>query len=297
MNKQMLVDKKVINSPIRWTGSKRKLLNEMLVAFDKRKSIYIEPFLGSGIVLLNVLESGLYKEYYVNDINRSIIIFYNCLQKNFDLLIDEIEKISCEYNNLTNLDEKKDYFYLIRSRYNEEKMIDLKQSSYFWFLMKTCFNGVYRVNSHNKFNVPFGKKDKIKFDKEYLKRISFLIKNVNFSCLQYQDFMDELQKKINIDNCFVYCDPPYLPVTSSTKNHILYTSDKFQHQDFVEYMSLLNQKSISSIMISMSKSEYGEALYSKNFEERYLNEILRTVNPQKIIKSSEMIYINYSFDI
>lgn len=109
--------------------------------------------------------------------------------------------------------------------------------------------------------------------------------------------MDELQKKINIDNCFVYCDPPYLPVTSSTKNHILYTSDKFQHQDFVEYMSLLNQKSISSIMISMSKSEYGEALYSKNFEERYLNEILRTVNPQKIIKSSEMIYINYSFDI
>ncbi|MCV38717.1 DNA adenine methylase, partial [Listeria monocytogenes] len=72
--------KNVITAPIRWTGSKKKLLNEMLLTFDKEKSVYIEPFLGSGTVLLNVLSQNMYKKYYVNDINSNLINFYQILK-------------------------------------------------------------------------------------------------------------------------------------------------------------------------------------------------------------------------
>ena len=74
------IDSKVINAPIRWAGSKKKLLNEMLHAFEADKDVYIEPFLGSGIVLLNVLENQMYRKYYVNDINNNLILFYNTLK-------------------------------------------------------------------------------------------------------------------------------------------------------------------------------------------------------------------------
>ena len=77
---------KVYGSPLRWAGSKKKLLNEMLVMFDQDKKIYVEPFLGSGIVLINTLIYNLYDEYYVNDVNENIVNFFLDLKSNFDKL-------------------------------------------------------------------------------------------------------------------------------------------------------------------------------------------------------------------
>lgn len=84
---------KVYSSPLRWTGSKKKLLNEMLIMFDKNKRIYIEPFLGSGIVLINTIENNMFEEYYVNDVNESLINFYVCLKENLVLLCGEIKRL------------------------------------------------------------------------------------------------------------------------------------------------------------------------------------------------------------
>lgn len=77
----------VLSSPIRWAGSKR-VLNELLESFSTNKVNYIEPFLGSGVVMLNVLNNNSilkYKNFYVNDINKSIIDFYKCLKTNQSL--------------------------------------------------------------------------------------------------------------------------------------------------------------------------------------------------------------------
>ena len=103
------IDSKVINAPIRWAGSKKKLLNEMLHAFEADKDVYIEPFLGSGIVLLNVLENQMYRKYYVNDINDNLILFYNTLKNDSDRLIKRIEVLCREYNRLSNDEEKWNY--------------------------------------------------------------------------------------------------------------------------------------------------------------------------------------------
>ncbi len=86
---------KVINSPIRWAGSKKKILNEMLNFFDKTSKIYIEPFLGSGVVLINLInniEEFDFEEIYVNDINSNIINFYKLLKDDYEYAEKQIKK-------------------------------------------------------------------------------------------------------------------------------------------------------------------------------------------------------------
>lgn len=287
----------VISSPLRWTGSKKKLLNEMLEAFDEHKSIYVEPFLGSGIVMLNVIKSKKYTQYYVNDINDNVIDFYNELKSNSKRLVKSIKDLVNLYNNKNSIIDKELFYYTIRTQFNEDDLPKLKKASFFWFLMKTGFNGVYRVNSKNKFNVPFGKKEQIVFDSLYFFELSKLIKDVNFLCMPYKEFMDNIKARVNLDDCFIYCDPPYLPETSATINHTLYTKDKFKHDIFIKYLSELMFDSCCSIMVSMSESDYGKLLYGSVFPTAYpLSEIVRTVNPKRTLRSKELAYTNYELN-
>ena len=88
--------KEVINSPIRWAGSKKKILNEMLTFFDNSSKDYVEPFLGSGVVLINLINNIKdfeYKKFFVNDINTNIINFYIILRDNFKFMEKNINKI------------------------------------------------------------------------------------------------------------------------------------------------------------------------------------------------------------
>lgn len=133
------MEKEVINSPIRWAGSKKKLLNEMLSAFDKDKEIYVEPFLGSGVVLINVLNNKSefsYNKYYVNDVNENIIDFFKLLKDEYDYMKKEVSKIIKKYNRLLKMEDKEKMYYQIRERFNNKKQ-DKIRAVYFWFLMKT----------------------------------------------------------------------------------------------------------------------------------------------------------------
>ena len=166
----------VINSPIRWAGSKRKLLNEMLNSFKNDSKIYVEPFLGSGVVLINLLNNKRlfkFEKFYVNDINDNIINFFHLLKFEYVYVKKHINKIIKEYNNLGDLVSKEKFYYNIREKYNKKK--EKINAIYFFFLMKTGYNGVYRENSKGKFNVPFGKKEKISINFNDLEKISELI--------------------------------------------------------------------------------------------------------------------------
>lgn len=226
-----MIDSKVLNSPIRWAGSKKKILNEMLNAFKTDKDNYIECFLGSGVVLINVLKNNdklKYKNFYVNDINSNIINFYKLLQKKPEYLIKEIMKLVTLYNDY-DMTKKEEYYYKLRDQFNNEKDLDNK-SILFYFLMKTGFNGVYRENKAGKFNVPFGRKEKIVVNEGYLEELSRFIKPVKFYNLDYNSFLDKMKKDGKIDNSFMYFDPPYLPddLLVSQKQE-LYTNDTFDH--------------------------------------------------------------------
>ncbi|MBC2044301.1 DNA adenine methylase [Listeria seeligeri] len=287
--------KNVITAPIRWTGSKKKLLNEMLLTFDKKKSVYVEPFLGSGTVVLNVLNQNMYKKYYVNDINPNLIDFYRILKSEKEKLFDIILDICKKYNELENISEKEIYYYEMRQKYNEGRIKIHKRAAVFWFLMKSGFNGVYRVNSKNKFNVPFGKKERIMFDIDNAKIISDLIQKVEFFNLDYNSFLEIVSNEINANDAFIYFDPPYLPENNLVRNQ-LYTKDKFDHGKFVTDLLAYNNRFISlTYMISMADSENATRIYQSDWTYRIdIREIIRIVNPKKLVKSKEIAYINYN---
>ncbi|MBC6298692.1 DNA adenine methylase [Listeria booriae] len=287
---------KVISSPIRWTGSKKKLLNEMLYTFKEDKEIYIEPFLGSGTVLINVLNNNMYKKYYVNDINSSLINFYITLKEDSNRLANMITIICLEYNALENENEKESYYYEMRVKYNEEDLELYHKSAVFWFLMKSGYNGVYRINLKGSFNVPFGKKETITFDKKNAEYISTLIQPVEFYCMGYKEFSDEISQQIDLKNAFMYCDPPYIPETKSMQNQVLYTKDRFNHSDFISH--ILNTADIFQgfrFMISMSDSLKTNELYDIwELEKIHICDIIRNVNPTKRFVSKEIAFLNYT---
>ncbi|HIT21454.1 MAG TPA: Dam family site-specific DNA-(adenine-N6)-methyltransferase [Candidatus Scybalousia intestinigallinarum] len=286
---------KVLNSPIRWAGSKKKVLVEMLNAFKPNRENYIECFLGSGVVLINVLKKNNtlnYKNFYVNDVNPHIINFYKLLQNNPHHIIKQIGELVEVYNNY-DTPKKEEYYYELRMQFNEEKDLDNK-SILFYFLMKTGFNGVYRENKAGKFNVPFGRKEKIVLNADYLMELSKLIQPVNFYNLDYKTFLNKMKEDGKIDNSFMYFDPPYLPDDSLvSQKQELYTKDIFDHKLFVRTITELKGK---YIMISMSDSKQADEIYGK-FIKNNMKEILRTINPIKLFSSTEIAFTNYKIEL
>ena len=286
--------KNVINSPIRWAGSKKKLLNEMLNSFDKNAKIYIEPFLGSGVVLINVLENVddfKYEKYYVNDINSNIINFYKLLKEEYKYVERHINKLVEEYNSLNDMKSKEKFYYNIREIYNSKK---LKISAiHFYFLMKSGYNGVYRENSKGNFNVPFGKKERLSVDFTTLKNISEKIQTVEFFNMEYDCFLEFLNENKLLKKAFIYCDPPYLPEEDSVnQKQELYTKKSFDHEKFLKYIKNVKKSkfAISMIDSSVSNKIYGE------LKKYRITDIIRTINPKKIFKSTEVIFTNYEID-
>lgn len=281
----------VLSSPIRWAGSKKRVLNELLESFSTNKVNYIEPFLGSGVVMLNVLNNNSilkYKNFYVNDINKSIIDFYKCLKNKPNSLVKSLVDLSNIYNTKASLTEKEKMYYEIRQKFNEMKE---DKSVYFYFLMKVGFNGVYRENKKGFFNVPFGRKEKFVVNENDLFAISKLIKNVYFYNMPYDKFLKKLEKENKMSNSFVYCDPPYIPEDFIlNKKQELYTNNNFEHVDFVNKMN--NYKNVD-IMISMSESDMAKKIYGNCFKLKKLTDIVRTINPQKLFKSQELLFLNY----
>lgn len=156
--------------------------------------------------------------------------------------------------------------------------------------MKTGFNGVYRENRKGEFNVPFGKKEYIKVNYDNLKNISNLIQNVEFYNLEYQNFFNVLKEEGVLNNSFIYCDPPYLPEDDIVnQKQELYTKDSFNHKQFVELISKLKD---SRYMISMTDSKTANSIYGK-LKKYTAGELIRTINPKKSFKSTELIFSNY----
>lgn len=280
----------VLSSPIRWAGSKKRVLNEMLEFFKRDKENYIEPFLGSGVVMLNVLNNNNtlhYRNFYVNDINTNIINFYKTLKSKPKILIRELLELSEKYN-IKDIKSKEAMYYEIRNKFNNS---DDNKSIYFYFLMKVGFNGVYRENKLGKFNVPFGRKEKFIVQENNLLYISKLIKNVKFYNLNYDKFLDMLSRKKILDNSFMYCDPPYIPDDKLvSQKQELYTSGNFNHSDFVERLKKYDK---SNIIVSMSESTKAKKIYGDVLINKNLVDIIRTINPQKLFKSKEVLFLNF----
>ena len=220
---------KTVKPFVKWAGGKNSLIPQITKYYPyelKNGTIerYIEPFVGGGAVLIDILQKYEVKEAYAFDINIDLINCYNVIKNNVEELISKLDKKEKEFLTL-NDEERQGYFYDIRAEYNSYKLkdeLDVKRASEFIFLNRTCFNGLYRVNKDGKFNVPCGKyKNPTICDSINLRSLSKLIKNVIF---EYGDYKKS-EQYVN-DNTFVYFDPPYRPL-SVTSGFTSYTKEDF----------------------------------------------------------------------
>ena len=141
---------------------------------------YYEPFVGGGALLFELSP----KKAVINDYNEELMNVFKCIKDE-----DKFTKMCSELNKYE-VNHSEEFYYEIRCKDKDKakfkKMADYKRAARTIYLNKACFNGLYRVNSKNEFNVPFGKKNLITVDVEHLKNLSELIKNVNFCNMEYK---------------------------------------------------------------------------------------------------------------
>lgn len=286
--------KKTIISPIRWSGSKRKILPLILPFVDSSKEIYVEPFLGSGTMLLNMLSNKKFHEFHVNDINYDLVNFFEILKNESPQLITQLTHLCDYYNSLQTMIDKKEYYYDIRTQYNHGNLNHLLRAKFFWFLTKTCFNGVYRVNRKGEYNVPFGQKEHIRIDIQNLKFISQNLDRVKFYNNDYADFLMNINFDGILNKSFLYLDPPYLPETEISKNQKMYTSEHFSHLKHISLLNDIENSLETTMMLSMSDSDSSRKVYKDlQLTKTKVTDIVRVVNPRKLMSSSEIIFTNY----
>lgn len=202
---------------VKWVGGKTQLLDDIKKTLPRDLSrrnemTYVEPFVGGGAVLFWILqEYPNITRAVINDINAELICTYRVIKYDVENLILELSRLQNEYLPLNEVDRKK-YFLAQRERFNERDTSEVEIAALFIFLNRTCFNGLYRVNSKGKFNVPHGRYANPKIcDEETLRADSAVLQRVEILC---GDFAQT--SKYAHDNVLFYFDPPYRPLTDTS---------------------------------------------------------------------------------
>ena len=216
---------------VKWVGGKTQLLEEVKKSLPKNLKnrtgvTYVEPFIGGGAVMFWILqEYPNIERAIINDINAELICTYRVVKQNITSLIEELEKIQSEYLPL-DTNARKEYFNIKRKTFNSRKISDIETAALFIFLNRTCFNGLYRVNSKGEFNVPHGKYANPRIcDRENLLAASKVLQKVEILC---GDFA-QTEQYAGPDTIF-YFDPPYKPITE-TSSFTSYAKDGFNDEE------------------------------------------------------------------
>ena len=291
---------------LKWAGGKTQLLDEIIKespANIKQLKKYVEPFVGAGAVFFHFLKNDHFEEYVINDINSKLINLYKVIRDNPEDLIKEIEELKTKYLE-SEIEEREKLFYAVREEFNNEEISNIKSASYFMFLNKTCFNGLYRENSRGKFNVPFGKyKNPSFFNEEQLKGISGLLNLKNesgeFKVKMLNKGFNELQEYIDSDT-FVYCDPPYRPVTVG--GFTAYNKSNFNDDSQILLRDFYRDIAAKGTNIMLSNSDpknldeqdnFFDDLYSDfNIKRVYAKRNINSVGSKRG-KITELIITNY----
>ena len=310
----MKSQKKVIAKPfLKWAGGKRQLLDQLQSRFPQElngKGIirrYYEPFLGSGAVFFWVMQNCKIKQAYINEFNPEIYLCYVAIQKDVEKVIKYLKALGKKYHKL-NLAAQERFYYQVRDKYNHtrrninfEKHGSRKNSeraAMTIFLNRTCFNGLYRVNSKGDFNVPFGRYKKPTIcDSQNLRVVNEILKDVTIS---NKDF-SVIQKQIK-QHSFVYFDPPYRPL-NKTSNFTSYSNNEFNDNE-QKRLAIIFKKlnEIDGVKIMLSNSDpknenkediFFEQLYSDFKIERLKARRMINCDASKRGEINEILVMNY----
>ena len=248
-----MVKKNVLVSPVlKWVGGKRQLLDNLIPLVPKNYKTYCEPFVGGGALLFKLQPQVA----VVNDINVDLINVYEVIRDNVVDLINTLEtheNTSMHFYEVRDWDRNRDFY---------SKLSKVEKAARTIYLNKTCFNGLFRVNNAGEFNSPFGNyRNPNIVNAPVLKALNTYFNSVDMelSSGDYKDVLDGLPK-----NSFVYFDPPYDPV-SSTSNFTGYAKGGFNRDEQIRLRKCcdeLNERGIK-FMLSNSATDFIKEQYAE----------------------------------
>ena len=232
---------------VKWVGGKRSIIGELLAKIPQQIENYYEPFVGGGALFFEIYNQVNYS--YLSDLNVDLIVAYNVIKNQPTELIDLLKKYKENHSE--------EYYYQIRSL--QDLLNPIENTARFIYLMRTCFNGLYRVNKNNEFNTPIGSyKNPNICDYENILAVN---QALHYTNIKYQDFTKITPQKGD----FVYFDPPYHPINQSSFTK--YQSGGFTEKDQIrlrDFALELAQAGVN-IMISNSDAEFINNIYKKDF--------------------------------
>ena len=270
---------------VKWAGGKRQLMSDLEKNFPTKFGTYLEPFLGGGAVMFDLLTKESNLKCNVSDLNSDLVLAYITIRDRLEKLIESLEDHSKNYHK-----DSTGYYYEVR---NQEPKNQIEKVSRLLFLNKTCFNGLYRVNSKGKFNVPLGRYTNPNIvNKENLQAVSKTLQSgkIKISCRDFSSIIKDAKK-----GDFVYFDPPYQPL-SETANFTSYTHRDFTEDDLERLADLANQLNSKgcNVMLSNSNSKTVKKLFSSGWKIKEIkaNRAINS-NSQKRTGHKEIIIKNY----
>jgi DNA adenine methylase len=271
---------------VKWAGGKRQLLPVISQNIPTKFDRYFEPFLGGGAVFFSLVSKDKKAKWFISDLNSDLVLSYVTIRDKVKELVTSLEKHAEHYSK-----DSSGYYYKVRES-NPKKEIDIV--SRLIFLNKTCFNGLYRVNSKGKFNVPVGRYVNPNIvNKENLFEVSKVLQSKDIS-IKCQDFEDALKGVGHGD--FVYLDPPYQPV-STTASFTSYTDSDFDFSDQERLYAKFKALDKKGVKVLLSNSKSSEIIklfkeFSDGIIEINANRFINSVS-QKRTGHTELLIKNY----
>lgn len=270
---------------VKWAGGKRQLIDKLIELLPQNFNNYFEPFVGGGALLFHLMRENA----VINDVNQELLAIYRTLasEEGYQLMIQDLKAHEDNHSE--------DYYYEIREADRKDDFNEMplwKRASRAIYLNKSCFNGLYRVNSKGHFNVPSGKKTKVNtFDIDNIEKLHEYFKTRNVTILE-GDFTDAVREAVAGD--FVYFDPPY-DSFDDKESFTSYSKFDFTREDQVRLAETFRQLSNRGVFVMLSN--HNTQLINELYEGYNIN----VVNAKRMINSNskgrgnveEVIITNY----
>ncbi len=232
---------------MKWAGGKRQLIPILNENLPRTFGTYFEPFLGGGALFFHMLTERHGQKCSISDLNSDLVLSYTTIRDRVEALITSLKNHEKIYQK-----DSKSYYYSVRES-NPRSQIE--KTSRLLFLNRTCFNGLYRVNSKGKFNVPLGKYANPNIvNEDNLRSVSHILASskVSIKCRDFEAVLRDAKK-----GDLVYFDPPYQPV-SETANFTNYTNKDFTYDDLSRLAELCKNLDSKGCKVLLSNSNSKE---------------------------------------
>lgn len=269
---------------VKWAGGKRQIIDKLKEYVPDEYDTYYEPFVGGGALLFELSP----KKAVINDLNKELMNVYRVLCDE-----DKFKKM-CSVLNSYEKEHSEKFFYELRNKDKNKntfnRLSDYTRAARTIYLNKACFNGLYRVNSRNEFNVPFGKKNKVNtYEGSNLITVSNYLTMNDIKILS-EDFEEAVKTAKKGD--FVYFDPPYDSETSTFNS---YTENGFGKEEQIRLAKVFKKLDEKGVYVMLSN--HNTSLINKLYAGYNIKviEAKRNINSngQKRGKVEEVIIYNY----